>query len=128
LFGRVVGNSHRLLYEYLVHPAGKAKERFSVSRLFSLERLIMTADVLEKGKEYWCARLKDLGDNLSEETTAAVARSLKPEGLVSAFTLPVKYAAFLGKSMLGCSGDLSRFSMTTVKDTLALYTRRNPFD
>ena len=128
LFGRVVGNSHRLLYEYLVHPAGKVKERFSVSRLFSLERLIMTAEVLEKGTDSWCARLKDLGGDLSEETRSTVAKSLKPESLVSAFTLPVKYAAFLSKSMLGCSGDLSRISMTTAKDALALYTRRNPFD
>jgi hemerythrin-like domain-containing protein len=128
LFGRVVGNSHRLLYEYLVHPASKATESFSVSRLFSLERLIMMVDVLEKGSGSWCARLKDLGENVSGETRAAVARSLKPESLVSALTLPAKYAAFLGKSMLDCSGDLSRISTTTAKDALALYTRRNPFD
>jgi hemerythrin-like domain-containing protein len=128
LFGRVVGNSHRLLYEYLVHPASKATERFSVSRLFSLERLIMTVEVLEKGTESWCARLKDLGDNISGETRAAVSRSLKPESFVSAVTLPARYAAFLGKSMLDCSGDLTRISTTAAKDALALYTRRNPFD
>jgi hemerythrin-like domain-containing protein len=128
LFGRVVGNSHRLLYEYLVHPASKATESFSVSRLFSLERLIMMVDVLEKGSGSWCARLKDLGENVTEETRAAVARSLKPESLVSAITLPAKYAAFLGKSMLDCSGDLSRISTTTAKDALALYTRPDPFD
>jgi len=128
LFGRVVGNSHRLLYEYLVHPAGQATESFSVSRLFFLERLIMTVEVLEKGTGSWCARLKDLGENVSRETQAAVARSLKPESLVSAFTLPVKYAAFLSKSMLDCSAELSRISTTIAKDALALYTRRNPFD
>jgi len=126
LFGRVVGNSHRLLYEYLVNPAGKAAENFSVTRLFSLERLIMMVDVLEKGTGSWCARLKDLGEEVSGETRTTVAKSLKPESLISAIELPVRYAAFLGKSMLNCSGDLARISTTAAKDTLALYTRRNP--
>jgi len=60
LFGRVVGNSHRLLYEYLVNPAGKVTESFSVSRLFSLERLILAADLLERSSGSSCARLKML--------------------------------------------------------------------
>jgi len=126
LFGRIVGASHRLLYEYLMDPAGKAAENFSVTRLFSLERLIMTVDVLEKGTDSWCARLKDLGEEVSGETRAAVAKSMKPEGLFTAIELPFKYAAFLGKSMLDCSGDLAIISTNTAKDTLALYMQRNP--
>jgi hemerythrin-like domain-containing protein len=126
LFGRVVGNSHRLLYEYLMNPAGKAAENFSVTRLFSLERLIMMVDVLEKGSGSWCARLKDLGEEVSEETRTTVAKSLKPESLISAIKLPIRYAAFLGKSMLNCSSDLARISTTAAKDSLALYARRNP--
>ncbi len=126
LFGRVVGNSHRPLYEYLVDLSGKTTESFSISRLFSLERLILTVELLEKNSLSSCARLNVLGQAVSEETRAAVAASLKPEGLVSAIGLPVKYAAFLGRSMLDCSGDLARISSATAKDTLALYTGRNP--
>lgn len=125
LFGRVVGNSHRLLYEYLVHPASRAKTRFSMSRLFSLERLITTVDVLENGTESWCARLKDLGVSVTKETRSAAARSLKPDSLAAAFTVPLQYANFLGRSMLDCSGDLTRIASSTARDALAVYIRRN---
>jgi hemerythrin-like domain-containing protein len=128
LFGRVVGSRHRLLYEYLAQPAGKAAENFSISRTFSLERLIMAVEVLGKGTDSWCARLKDMGREVSHETRTAVSNTLKPESIGSAIGLPVQYTVALGKSMLDCGGDLFRISTTTAKDALALYTDRNPFD
>jgi len=124
LFGRVVASRHRLLYEYLVDSADKVSEQFSVSRLFSLERLILTVDILEKGTGSWWTRLKNLGEAVSEETRSTVAKSLKPECLGSAIGLPVRYTAFLGKSLLDCGSDLLRIYADTTKDTLALYTGR----
>lgn len=115
LFGQVVGNRHRLLYEYLMSPAARVSEKFTGSRLFSLESLIMTVDALEEGTVSWCSRVKDLGEDVSEETRAVVAKSLRPESLGSAIVLPINYAAFLGKSLFDCSGDLLRIYSTTVK-------------
>ena len=115
LFGQVVGNRHRLLYEYLMSPAARVSEKFTGSRLFSLERLIMTVDALEEGTVSWCSRIKDLGEDVSEETRGVVTKSLRPESLGSAIVLPINYAAFLGKSLFDCSGDLLRIYSTTVK-------------
>jgi len=125
LFGRVVENSHRLLYEYLVNPAAMATEGFSVSRLFSLEHMILTAEMLEKTSTSSCARLKELGLLVSGETRSAISRSLKPENLGSALFLPIDYATFVARSLLDCSADLAKISTSTVKDTLAIFTGRN---
>jgi len=128
LFGRVVSARHRLLYEYLVDSGGKAAENFSLSGLFSLERLILSVELLEKHTSSSCARLRELGESVSGETRATLSKSLKPEGFFSALFLPVNYAAFLGKSLLVCSGDLARISSATARDALALYTGREPSD
>lgn len=126
LFGGIVGNTHRLLYEYLVESEGEVAQKFSISRLVSLERLIMAVDVLEKGADTLCTRLGDLGDELSEETRRSLAKSVRPENLFSVFRLPVDYAWFLGRSLLVYSGEATRICSNTARDTLALYTRRDP--
>lgn len=126
LFGQAVANRHRTLYEYLVSPVSKASEKFTVSRMFSLERLILTVDTLEKGTGSWWARIQNLGEEISGETRSVISRSLKPAGPGSFIGLPFAYTAFLGRSLLDCSNDLARIYTSTAKDTLAIYTGRKP--
>ena len=118
LFGQIVGSKHRLLYEYLMSPAAQASGKFQVSRFFSLERLILTVDALEEGTGTWCNRIKNLGEDVSQETRALVTKSLKPESLTSVIGLPVNYAAFLGKSLFDCTGDLVQIYSSTVKKSV----------
>jgi len=126
LFGQAVANRHRTLYEYLVSPVSIASEKFTVSRMFSLERLILTVDTLERGTGSWWARVQNLGEEMFVETRSVIAKTLKPAGPGTFIGLPFAYTAFLGKSLLDCSTDLARIYATTAKDTLAIYTRRNP--
>lgn len=127
LFGQAVGSSYRLLYEYLIKPTTASNGGLSaVLGLFSLQRWAMTAEIMENGLGSGCDRIMELRDEVSEETRSVVVKTLKPEGLGSALGLPVRYAGFLGKSFLGCSGDLLRIYASTTKDTLALFTGRNP--
>ena len=115
LFGAVVEKQHRLLYEYLLNPAERAAEKLTGSRLFSLERLILTIDIFEDGASAWARRLIDLGIDVSEESRSAVERMLKPESPGSALRLPADHAAYLGRSVVDCSGDLFRIYARTLK-------------
>jgi len=126
LFGRIVGSNHRLLYEYLINPADKATRDFGISRLFSLDRLILTAELLEKNSVSSCTRLRILAEVVSKESRMALAKFLKPKNLANSIGVAVNYSTFLNRSLLNCSGDLMRISSITMKDALALYSRRNP--
>lgn len=126
LFGRIVGKEHRLLYEYLLDPVNKASDRFTVSRLFSLELLLRSVDIMEQGHSSWWMRINELASEVTDETRQVVGKALKPKGLGAAIGLPLNYAAFLGKSLFDCGGDLFRISTTTAKDALALFSERSP--
>ena len=126
LFGRTVGKNHRLLYEYLLDPVNKASESFTVSRLFSLELLLRSVDIMEQGHHSWWRRVGKLGSDVTGETRQIVNKALKHTSFGSVIGLPLNYAAFLGKSLFDCSGDLLKISAVTAKDTLALFGKRHP--
>lgn len=126
LFGKLVGSRHRLLYEYLLDPASKNSATFIVSRLFSMERFLLLAEVLEKGMESGYARLRDLGDAVSGETREAVLTSLKPGSFGTVAALPFKYTLSLGKAVFDCSNDLIRIYSLAARDTLALFGSLDP--
>jgi hemerythrin-like domain-containing protein len=126
LFGQTVGKKHRLLYEYLLDPVNQATGRLAVSRLFSLELLLRSVDIVEQSHSSAWRRINQLGAEMTGETRQALNRALKPASLGSFIGLPFNYAAFLGKSVIDCSGDLLRISAATAKDTLALFSERDP--
>jgi hemerythrin-like domain-containing protein len=126
LFGRIVGKQHRLLYEYLLDPVNRASERFTVSRLFSLDRLLRSMDIVEQGHRTWWTRVGELAAGVGGETRQVVGKAFRPRSLGAAIGLPVNYAAFLGKSLADCGGDLFRISTTTAKDVLAVFSERQP--
>jgi len=63
---------------------------------------------------------------VSGETRRTISKALRPTSLGSAIGLPFNYAAFVGKSLFDCSGDLLRISTVTAKEALALLSERNP--
>lgn len=126
LFGRIVGSRHRILYEYLMNPADRASEQFTVSRLFSLERLIMTVEVVETSVEMSCASLRNLGESVFEETGSALARALKPESPLAVLGMPLKYASSISRSILVCGGDLFGIFASAAKNTFDIYYSRHP--
>jgi hemerythrin-like domain-containing protein len=126
LFGRTVGNKHRLLYEYLLDPVNQATGRLAVSRLFSLELLVRSVDIVEQSHSSAWRRINQLGAEMTGETRQVLNRALKPASLGSFIGLPFNYAAFLGKSVFDCSGDLLRISTATAKDALALFKEHSP--
>jgi hemerythrin-like domain-containing protein len=127
LFGHAVGSNHRLLYEYLLKsPTGSPGKLSIALGLFSLERWMMTAEIMEQSLGSWCDRMVEMRDEVSAETRAVVVKTLKPEGLGSTMGLPIRYAGFLGKTFLGCGNDLLQIYASTTKNTLALFINRNP--
>ena len=127
LFGNVVGNSHRLLYEYLVDSALEASEKFSIPPVFSLQRLVKTGEIVGKGVGSCCSRLGELGQSLAGETVTTVRQTVKPASLGSAVGLPVRYATFMTRSLVDCGKDLVGIWTRSARDTLALYRSRQPF-
>jgi len=125
LFGRTVGKKHRLLYEYLLDPVNRVSDRWMVSRLFSLDLLLRSVDLMERSHHSAWKRIGRLGSDVTGETRRTVGKALRPASLGSAIGLPFNYAAFVGKTLFDCSGDLFRISTTTAKEALALLSERN---
>jgi len=125
LFGNVIGNSHRLLYEYLVDSALEASEKLSIPRVFSLQNLVKTGEIVGKSAVSCCSRLRNLGESLAGESLATVKQSFKPASIGAAMSLPMKYAAFTTRSLVDCSKDLAEIWVRSARDTLAVYSSRD---
>jgi len=115
LFGGLVGKRHRLLYEYMLNPAERASERLTGSRLLSLERLILTIDILEDGAGEWSRRVLDFGRELVEESRLAAHRALHPASRGLPLGSPVNFAVGVGRAMFDCGTDLLRIYTTTLR-------------
>ena len=124
LFGRVVGNKHRRLYEYMISPQNDAFEKHIASRIVSLERLIGTSDVIVKGLDAGRDRVRKLGEGLSEESRTTVKQFLQSPNLTLAIVLPFSYGAFLGSSLMLCAYDLLDICSSTVSDAFAHCSQR----
>lgn len=118
LFGRTVARRHRMLYEYLLGPADRAEPAIAGMQLLGLERIMLTADSLERGAQSWWARVGELGDEVLLESRSTLSQAIHPAGFGSVVTLPARYSMFLARSFLNCGSDLSRIWMGTVVNAL----------
>ncbi len=124
LFGRVVGNKHRRLYEYMISPQDDASEKHIASGIASLERLIETSDVIVNGMDAGRARVRKLGEGLSKETRTSAKQFLQPPNFALAAVLSFSYGAFLGSSLMLCAYDLLDICSSTVSDAFAHCSQR----
>lgn len=123
LFGDLVGKRYRLLHEYLLNPAEKVSAKLAGSRFLSLDRLILTVDVLEDGVGVSTRRILDLARDLVEESRSALDSSMHPKSIVGAIGLPAKFALTVGRSVVDCNVDLLRIYRNTLgKGVKSLFT------
>jgi len=121
LFGRVVGNAHRLLYEYLIDAESTTPARLKRLVPRTLSSVARTGSIMRQGVGSSCIRLGKLGQLIAGETVSTMRKSLKPESILGTVRLPVDYAAFLGHSMIGCGNDLAAIWLKSMRDTVNLY-------
>ncbi len=116
LFGASVRKDYRVLYEFFANRAATMSRRLTRAGFLQLDSMIVSADALENGvAEFW-QTLRSHGESVIRESRQNLDKSLEGRDIASICALQIRYAGFLGKTLLDVGGDATRIGFRTLKN------------
>lgn len=126
LFGGSVQREYRVLYEFLNDRASAVSRKMTNAGFLQLDSMIVSADALEKGLGEMCHLLSDHGAAVFRESRETVGKAFDERSVASIFTLQVRYAGFLGKTLFDVGIGATSIGLRTARNVAVPLLKGTP--
>ncbi len=126
LFGKAVQRDYRALYEFFNNRASSLSRRLTNAGFLQLDGMIVSADALERGIGEMWELLRDHGESVLRESRDTVDKTFDGRGLASICSVQVRYAGFLGKTLLDVGSSAFGIGFRTARNVAVPLLRGPP--
>ncbi len=126
LFGKAVQRDYRALYEFFNNRASSLSRRLTNAGFLQLDGMIVSADALERGIGEMWELLRDHGESVLRESRDTVDKTFDGRGLASICSVQVRYAGFLGKTLLDAGSSAFGIGFRTARNVAVPLLRGPP--
>jgi hemerythrin-like domain-containing protein len=116
LFGESVQRDYRALYEFFNDRATSVSRSLTKAGFLQLDSMIVSADALEQGLTEMCLLLREQGESVIRESRDTVGKAFDGRGLASIMSLQIRYAGFVGKTVLDAGIGAAGIGLRTARN------------